>query len=290
MNLVINASESYVDGDGIILISTGAEACDAEYISGTVHSSWKSMDSPPAPGDYVFLEVSDTGCGMSDDVLNRLFDPFFSTKFAGRGLGMAVLLGIVRSHGGMVSVRSEPGSGSAIRVLFPVSEDPGSRETASVPPLPGVQAAGIILVVDDEETVRSIVKSMLERAGYDVLLARDGTEALEIFSRRHLEIICVVLDLTMPRMSGEECLRLLREVNPDVRVLISSGYEQVYVSGRFSGKEMTGFIQKPYRYADLVTAVSDAILNGSRPADSSAADSRSDRDRHVPQDGSGTLP
>ena len=267
MNLVINASESYADGDGVVLITTGEAVCDADYISGTVHSSWKSMDSPPAPGDYVFLEVSDSGCGMSDDVMSRLFDPFFSTKFAGRGLGMAVLLGIVRSHGGMISVRSEPGSGSAIRVLFPVSENPGRSETLPVPQVSGVRAAGTILVVDDEETVRSIVKSMLERAGYDVLLASDGAEALEIFSRVHHEISCVVLDLTMPRMSGEDCLKLLRKVNPDVRVLISSGYEQVYVTGRFSGKEMTGFIQKPYRYADLVTAVSAAILNVSPSSD-----------------------
>jgi PAS domain S-box-containing protein len=267
MNLVINASESYGDGDGIILLTTGESVCDADFISGTVHSSWKSMDSPPAPGDYVFLEVTDTGCGMSDEVLRRLFDPFFSTKFAGRGLGMAVLLGIVRSHGGMISVSSEPGSGSAVRVLFPVSEIPRCSETASVAPVSTLRAVGTILVVDDEETVRSIVKSMLERAGYHVLLASDGAEALEIFSRRREEISCVVLDLTMPRMSGEECLRFLREVDPEVRVLISSGYEQVYVTGRFTGREMTGFIQKPYRYADLVAAVSGVIRNGSLPGD-----------------------
>jgi PAS domain S-box-containing protein len=267
MNLVINASESYGDGAGIVLISTGVAHFDSDYIIGTEHSSWKSLDSPPAPGQYVFLEVADTGCGMSPDVLSRLFDPFFSTKFAGRGLGMSVLLGIVRSHGGMVSVRSEPGVGSTFRVFFPVTPDHRVFSAVPVPPVSGIRAVGTVLVVDDEETVRSIVKSMLERSGYDVLLASDGCEALEIFRERHAGICCVILDLTMPRMSGEECFGLLKAIRSDVRILISSGYDRIDVTGRFTGTELAGFIQKPYRYADLVAAVSGAIRNGSPAAD-----------------------
>jgi len=255
MNLVMNASESYGDSPGTVRIRLGAGLFDDGFVSGTVSASWRSTDSPPPAGDYAYIEVSDDGCGMPADHLARIFDPFFSTKFTGRGLGLAVLLGIVRTHSGMISVASAPGVGSTFRVLFPATLPEDAVARRETPREGGPQAGGTILVVDDEETVRSIVRSMLERAGYDVLCASDGQEAVDILRESPGEIRCVVLDLTMPRMTGEECFRRLRELRPDLRVLVSSGYDREDVTGRFRENELAGFIQKPYRYADLVAAL-----------------------------------
>jgi len=250
MNLVINASEALRDDAGVVAVSTNVIACDREYLG----KSYLREEHPE--GEYVYLEVSDTGCGMDGDTLARIFDPFFTTKFAGRGLGLSAALGIVRGHKGAIIVDSEPGRGTTIRVLFPALERPVQpSEGASAAPAELHQGTGVILLVDDEETVRAVAKRMLEKAGFTVLSAEHGPGALELFRRRPDEIDCVLLDLTMPHMDGGETFRALRAIRDDVPVILSSGYEKGEIVERFEGAGFAAFLQKPYHYDELVSAL-----------------------------------
>ncbi len=251
MNLVINGSEAIGERSGVVSISTGAMDCDAAYLEDTFG------ERGLAPGTYVFLEVADTGCGMDEETMARIFDPFFSTKFTGRGLGMAAVLGIVRGHSGAIRVYSERGCGTTIKILFPASRIPAVEEDASVVAEAGIEGGGrLILMVDDEPTVRTVGAKMLESLGFRVITAGDGAEALELFAGRCDEIWCVLMDLTMPRMDGEEAFREMRRIKKDVRVILSSGYNEQEVSQKFVGKGLGGFIQKPFQLKDLRKALS----------------------------------
>jgi len=244
MNLVINASDAIGDDSGTIAISTGSMECDATYLQ----ESW--LNDNLAPGRYVFLEVADTGCGISDEDIDRIFEPFFSTKFTGRGLGMAAVMGIVRGHKGAIKIYTELGKGSTIKVLFPASSLSVTQRdpTADADIL---QETGTVLLVDDEKTVREIGREMLSDFGFDSLTASNGIEALEIFKARHQEIRFVLMDLTMPKMAGEEAFREFRRIDPDVKVIICSGYNEQEISQKFAGKGLAGFLKKPYTLADL---------------------------------------
>ena len=245
MNLIVNASEAIGDKSGVIAISTGAMECDRAYLSET----W--LDEAQPTGLYVYLEVADTGCGMDKATLSKIFDPFFTTKFTGRGLGLAAVLGIVRGHKGAIKVYSEPGRGTTFKILLPASRRPAKRLRSETSPAPSWKGSGTVLLVDDEETIRALGKQMLERLGFSVLLAADGREGLQVFSERRDEIHCVLLDLTMPHMDGEEAFREMRRLRHDVRVILSSGYNEQEVSQRFVGKGLAGFIQKPYQLSVL---------------------------------------
>ncbi len=246
MNLVINASDAMGDRSGVVSITTGSMHCDRHYLDGT----WLAEQLPE--GYYVFVEVSDTGCGMDQETMKKIFDPFFTTKFTGRGLGLAAVLGIVRGHRGAIKVYSEPGSGTTFKVLLPAVGEPGETAKADNGCLDGWTASGAVLLVDDEETVRSLGIRMLERCGFTVLTASDGHEALDVYRKHVADIVCVILDLTMPRMDGEETFRNLRIIDSGVRVIMSSGYNEQEVTARFAGKGLVGFIQKPYRFEELV--------------------------------------
>ncbi|GAB6083317.1 hypothetical protein JCM30471_22310 [Desulfuromonas carbonis] len=244
MNLVINASEAIGERSGVIAISTGAMDCDHSYLRDT----W--LDEGLAAGLYVFFEIADTGCGMDQETIQRIFDPFFSTKFTGRGLGMAAVLGIVRGHKGAIKVYSEPGQGTTFKVLLPACALPpetGQEDT----PVEEWQGSGQVLLVDDEETVRAVGKMMLQELGYEVITAADGREALELFKAHREEIVLVLMDLTMPHMGGEDAFRELRRLDPQLKVIITSGYNEQEVALRFVGKGLTGFLQKPFRLAVL---------------------------------------
>jgi len=245
MNLVINASDAIGEKSGIISISTGAIQCDRDYLSET----WLNERLPA--GLYVYVEVADTGCGMDAQTLPRIFDPFFTTKFTGRGLGLAAVLGIVRSHKGAIKVYSEMGRGTTFKVLFPALERPADRADGQSGAGAEWRGSGMVLLADDEETIRTLGSRMLERLGFSVITAENGSEAVEIFKKRPDEITCVILDLTMPRMDGEETFREMRRIRKDVRIIMSSGYNEQEITQRFAGKGIAGFIQKPYQMADL---------------------------------------
>ncbi|QVW34630.1 PAS domain S-box protein [Geobacter sulfurreducens] len=245
MNLVINASEAIADKSGVIAISTGCMQCDRKYLS----NAWLNESIPE--GLYVWLEVADTGCGMDRETVSKIFDPFFTTKFTGRGLGMAAVLGIVRGHKGAIRVYSEPGRGTTFKVLLPAGDKPkdlfnGDQQKQAV-----WKGCGTVLLVDDEETVIGIGAEMLKELGFDVLTAMDGREALEVFAQHQEKICCIILDLTMPHLDGEQTFRELRQLKPDVKVIMSSGYNEQEINQRFAGKGLAGFIQKPYRLSML---------------------------------------
>jgi two-component system, cell cycle sensor histidine kinase and response regulator CckA len=245
MNVVLNASEAYGERHGEIVVSAKLVACDRAYLS----SSYLDDDLPE--GNYVALTVKDSGAGMSEATLARIFDPFFTTKFAGRGLGLASLLGIVRGHRGAVRVESAVGRGTSFTVLLPAAK--GSERRMSTRPVTAQlwRGHGTVLVVDDEDVVRRVSKTMLERMGFTVLDAADGEEAVAIFREKSAEIRAVLLDLTMPRMDGEETFRELLQIRADVRVVLVSGFSEQAIAERLSVQQLAGFLQKPYRMEDL---------------------------------------
>jgi PAS domain S-box-containing protein len=243
MNLVINSSEAIGDRSGVIAITTGCMDCDRSYLKDV----W--LDENLQGGLYVYLEVADTGCGMDKETISRLFDPFFTTKFTGRGLGMAAVLGIVRGHKGAIKVYSEEKKGTSFKILLPASVRPAEIFNGQEHK-DAWQGSGTVLLVDDEETIRGIGVEMLNELGFTTITACDGREAVEAF-RLNPDIAFVLLDLTMPHMDGEQCFRELRLINPAVKVIISSGYNEHEVTQKFVGKGLAGFIQKPYRLSTL---------------------------------------
>lgn len=247
MNLVINASEAIGDKSGVIAITTGSMMCDTKYLMDV----WLDENIPA--GHYVFLEIADSGCGMDKATMARLFDPFFTTKFTGRGLGMAAVLGIVRGHKGAIKVYSEPNKGTTFRILLPASERPPDLPTTKIQ-TDHWTGGGKVLLVDDEETVREIGREMLQELGFTVITAENGTEGIAAF-RQNPDIVFAILDLTMPHMDGEECFRELKQLKPDLKVMISSGYSEQEVSLKFVGRGLAGFIQKPYKMSALSEAV-----------------------------------
>lgn len=251
-NLVANAAESYGDEAGEIMLKTGMRHCDAAFLESTFHNEQH------AEGVYVFLEVADKGCGMTEDVKRRLCDPFFSTKFTGRGLGMAAVLGIVRGHKGVLHVESTPGEGAAIQILFPPfmhEEEP--REPSK--PVIQRKTGGCILLVDDELIVRNAAKKMLERAGFTVLVAKSGWEALELLEQQKDAIDCILLDLTMPSLDGIKTFDAIREKNVSVPVILSSGYSEQEVTSRLCKRKITAFLQKPYEATRLIETVEQSL-------------------------------
>jgi two-component system, cell cycle sensor histidine kinase and response regulator CckA len=246
MNLVINASEAIGDRNGVINLSTGVQECDSRFLIEN------KMQDELSEGHYVYLEVEDTGCGIDHDTLSKIFDPFFSTKLEGRGLGLSAVQGIVKSHHGCMTILTEPGKGTIFKVLFPIPERPADLIFNEKSKQEGIwKGTGTILLVDDEEPLRSLGLQVLEGMGFDVLLAGNGREALEIFSMHRDEITCVILDLAMPQMDGEETFRKMIMIKPDLMVIISSGYSEQDIERRFHGKNISGIIHKPYRIDNL---------------------------------------
>jgi two-component system, chemotaxis family, CheB/CheR fusion protein len=250
MNLIINAAESFPEnGKGSVTVRTGMEFLGDNFFG---------AGEKRAPGDHVSLTVSDTGSGMDEATQNRIFDPFFTTKFAGRGLGLSAVHGILLGHSGFLRLESKPGSGTTFRLYFPI--DRTARSVSSeVERLPRGDRSGVILVVDDESAVRNFAKLALESIGYKVLAAESGEVAIKLFRQEHGSIDLVLLDLTMPVMSGEETFENLRQVDPSVPVILSSGFSHETATERFHGKGIAGFLGKPYAVSELVRAVEAAM-------------------------------
>ena len=252
MNLVTNASEALADKPGVVSISTGAVQCTRQDIE-----SLHARDGM-RPGEYVFLDVSDTGCGMDRETLARIFDPFYSTKFTGRGLGLAAVLGIVRGHHGGIRVDSSPGEGTTFRILLPPKTAPSAKplETESGLVMSG---SGTVLVIDDEDQVRELGATMLGVAGYTVLTASDARNGLAVLEANAGKVDVVLLDMAMPGMDGREAYERIRDLDPAVPVVLCSGYGKEASMERFNEGELAGFLAKPFRMGELLAAVRDVI-------------------------------
>ncbi len=255
MNLITNASDALGDDAGAIRLST------RRVPNGSGLPMGSRLEEPVPPGPAVLLEVVDTGAGMDPETVTRIFDPFFTTKFTGRGLGLAAALGIVRGHRGAIDVKTGVGTGTCFRILLPAAErlEAPAPVAAQRDGSPAADSHGTVLVADDEEVVLAMARRILEGAGFEVLTARDGREAVDVFRRWGDGIAAVLLDLTMPRLSGEEALRLLRDVRPDIPVVLTSGYSESEIAVRFEGVPLEGFLQKPFRPHELIDRIRAAL-------------------------------
>ncbi|MCZ7650373.1 MAG: ATP-binding protein [Thermoanaerobaculia bacterium] len=257
LNLIRNAADAIGEEGGEIVLATAAARCERGELAGTV------VDDGLPEGEYVALEVRDTGCGMPAEVQRRVFDPFFTTKRTGRGLGMPSVLGIVRRHRGAIRLESEPGRGTTVRVLLPAGPREGRpQEVASggAAAAAGIApAAGTVLVIDDDENVRPVTRMLLEQLGYGVLVAAGGREGLALFAAHRDRVACVLLDLSMPDLGGEATFRELRALDPAVRVVLASGYGAAEAREQFAGLGLAGFVRKPYGLAELEAALAAAL-------------------------------
>lgn len=236
MNLIINGAEAIGPEGGTVRVATGVSGAETD----------------------VFMEVKDSGSGMSETTKAKMFDPFFTTKFTGRGLGLAAVSGIVRSHKGKMQVDSIPGQGTTFKVSFPAVQADAPRVV--VPPSSIIpHGAGTILVADDEPVLRQITEVILKKSGYTVLVAKDGREAVEIFRQNAPKIAAVLLDMTMPVMGGGEAFRLIREIQPGMPIVMSSGYSEALAREELGHDAVAGFIQKPYTPAGLVESIQEAL-------------------------------
>ena len=241
MNLITNASEALGDKEGAIGVSVARV------------QSFRS--------DYVRLEVSDTGCGMTEEIQARIFDPFFTTKFAGRGLGLAAVQGIIRNHGGAISVTSAPGQGSRFEILLPFARQAaacGGAAPAAAEEV-GIFAA-TVLIIEDEESLRLAVSKMLRRKALNVIEAADGKSGIDLFRANARQIDVVLLDLTLPGMSGGEVLQELRRVQAGAKVLVTSAYSRDWVRDAMGEQQPWLYIRKPYQFSELISAIRDICL------------------------------
>jgi PAS domain S-box-containing protein len=270
MNLITNAAEALDKEGGDIRVRTGIMQVGPETRRERV------LPDELVDGQYVFLEVSDNGCGMDEETKAKIFDPFFTTKFTGRGLGLASVLGIVRSHLGTLTVSSAVGRGTTFTVLLPASSRKPVKGSGSETVAPG-HVRGAVLVVDDEAAVRDVASQMLQRAGFEVIAAPDGREGVERFAERHADIAAVLLDMTMPRLNGEDAFAEMQRIAPKVPVILMSGFAEVEAMQRFAGKGLAGFLQKPFRAATLLQKLPAAsyqlsAASGQPPANPSISD------------------
>jgi PAS domain S-box-containing protein len=256
MNLVLNAAEAMGGPDGTIVVSTGAGTYGAEAFARSAAGG-----GDPKPGTYVYLDVRDDGVGMDGPTVAQMFDPFFTTKFVGRGLGMAAVLGIVRGHAGAIDVESRPGVGTRIRVLLPASAADVPKKSSR--PAGDLRGQGVVLLVDDERIVRISTQRLLEKFGFEVLVAHDGVEAIEVFRAQSGRIGAVLLDFTMPRMDGIETLKELRRIAPEIPVVLTSGYGARRLGDSQnvpqSGALPDAVLAKPYAAEELLATLQQVM-------------------------------
>jgi PAS domain S-box-containing protein len=253
MNLVINASEALGDSPGRIRVTTSLRRVTAAELAAA-----RAGAERPA-GEYLCLEVADTGSGMAPEVAARIFDPFYTTKFTGRGLGLAAVLGIVRGHHGALLVETAPGRGTTMRVLFPPAEGQAAETSTPVEAPDDWRGSGTVLVIDDEETVRRTSTRILEILGFTVRTAVDGADGLAQFRATPGEFALVLLDLTMPQLGGREVLQAIHALRPAQRVVLMSGYRAEEAAQRFAATGPEVFLEKPFRLAELRAAVRAAL-------------------------------
>jgi CheY-like chemotaxis protein len=252
MNLVTNAVESRSDGANLVTVETGVV----------------DLEAPPAgalfadtlgKAQHVYLDVVDAGEGMDEETRARIFDPFYTTKFTGRGLGLAAVAGIVRSHHGAIQVESEPQRGTRFRVLFPAAPGEVTRPAPNGGAIDRWRASGTALVIDDDEGVRELAEDVLHRAGMTVLSAADGHEGAKLFEQHADSVAVVLLDRTMPTRSGADTVDAIRAVRPDAKIVLVSGYSEESVAAELASRRCSGFLQKPFTPEALVARVREVI-------------------------------
>ena len=245
LNLITNASEAIGDEPGTIEVVTGAIEANRSLLS-----EYQLSDSLPT-GRYAFFEVADSGPGMDAETQARIFEPFFSTKFIGRGLGLAAVQGILRGHGGAIKISSKPGHGTSFKVLFPAVSVGAETTVSEVVDTHDWHGSGTVVVADDDEGLRLMATAMLEELGFAVIPAKDGPEALEIINARDGHLAFVLLDLMMPGMDGEEVMRELEQLQTTTPIVISSGYNTQHLSQTLTGRGVAAFLQKPYEFSQM---------------------------------------
>jgi two-component system, cell cycle sensor histidine kinase and response regulator CckA len=255
MNLVVNARDAMPRGGRVSISTSEVEVTVAE-----------PHPSGATPGSYVRVVVADTGTGMQKEVLDHIFEPFFTTKEVGKGtgLGLATVYGIVKQSGGFIHVLSDPGKGTSIELLLPRVQQPLGRTALPIRPASNEKMSGTILIVEDEKTVRDVACRVLMRAGYDVLAAGDGVEALEVGRKRLDDVNLVLTDVIMPRLNGPDLVSQLRALRPGIRVLFTSGYTDDAVFPQGIVTPDVGFLEKPFTPASLLDAVRKAIGGDAR--------------------------
>ncbi len=255
-SLLVNAAEAIGEGGGTITVRTGRAQPEAAASGTTV------LLPAPSAGSTAFLEVADTGCGMDAATQAKIFEPFFSTKFTGRGLGLAAVLGIMRGHNGAIKIRSVPGQGATFQLFFPCAAESEAAPVAAATAATPAAAPGCVLIVDDDEAIRITVGDMLELEGFEVVRASDGREAVAIFQAEPERFRLVLMDLTMPHLDGVQACMAMRCIRANVRVVLMSGFDRQEAIGRFKGAAPAGYLQKPFAYAELFKVLHAALAAG----------------------------
>jgi len=254
MNLTTNAAESYQEEAGSVRIACGVMNADPDFIDTLQYHEGMR------PGRFAWVEVADHGCGMDKETAAHIFDPFYTTKKAGTGLGLAAMLGIVREHGGGIAFTSDPGKGTMFRVLFPAVKSDAVAQPETVGTVSAWQKInGMALIVDDERVVRGIGRKMLERLGLSVHEAATGEAAVAWFREHGDKADITLLDLSMPGMDGEQTFHALREIRQDARIVLCSGYAETSVADRLREHGLRGFISKPYSFNELSDTLQELL-------------------------------
>jgi PAS domain S-box-containing protein len=255
MNLIINASEAIGEENGDIRVSL----TETTVVEGTSNKDHIGKSIPV--GRYVCLEVTDNGCGMDDDTRQRVFEPFYTTKFTGRGLGMSAVLGIITAHKGALQLISQQGTGTTFKVYLPVQNDESAGDSLPHVSLVPWQGSGTILLVEDEPQLSMVAKALIQALGFSVVEAANGKEALEVYQKNAEYITLVVTDIGMPIMDGYELFRKLKDMAPELPIIISSGFGDTLVSSRIATGEAAGILSKPYSF-DNLREVLRGVVNG----------------------------
>ena len=245
MNLIINAAEAIGDKNGTITVTLTRMLVEADQ------EETDTFGSVIQAGGYICLEVTDDGCGMDEETQKRIFEPFYTTKVTGRGLGMSAIHGIIKAHEAILQLASTPGAGTCFKVCFPVPAAADEAETAAPAPAAAAEASGTVLLVEDEEVLRFMGEELLEAMGFITMTAPNGREALQIFRERGSGIDVILLDLIMPVMGGIAAYRELRTISPTVPIIICSGYGVDRVDDVITRDQHAGFVHKPYKPGDL---------------------------------------
>jgi len=249
LNFIINAAEAIGSDIGNIRIRTGIMYANREFLD----KQYNGSDLPE--GKYVFVTIADSGCGMTDQTIKKIFDPFFTRKESGTGLGLSAVLGIIHGHKGVIEVVSKAGRGSKFRIILPRAYQAVRKQVVQTSEMDGWQGEGTVLVVDDDPAVQKVATLFLKHLGFDVLRAADGLEGVEAFSKHQKEIVAVLLDITMPKLGGVDAMKRMREINPRIPVVLVSGYSAVEIESLPEESQPEMFVAKPFRAKDLHKAL-----------------------------------